>query len=274
MAAKEWHYAEGSERKGPLAEAEITEMVKSGRLAADVLVWNADLPAWKAVRETTLAASLPAGSGPLVCIITGRTFPAEQMIRTEHGWVSAEGKDVYYQCLREGVPLPVGAGLVNARADGKRIVVPVANPRLPTRCVKTNQAATFPQTKTRTLYWYPPLIALTFLLSFLIFLVLYLVLRKPLKIEIPLTKAGKWQIVRNGFITLGIIVSGIAFMFLANLWGAWPIFAGLAIIVGGFVFGVLKGGVLRITKMKNGEAWLAGASPEFLASLPAYQPPA
>ncbi|HVU17123.1 MAG TPA: DUF4339 domain-containing protein [Candidatus Didemnitutus sp.] len=270
MAATEWFYAEGKEKRGPLPEPELIALIQSGRLAADVLVWNAGLSGWKAVRDTSMAAALPAGAAALVCIITGKVFPPEQMIRTEHGWVSAEGKDRYYQSLREGVPLPLAAGVTNARADGKRIVVPITNPRLPSRCVKTNEPASFPQTKTRTLYWYPPLIALTLLVNVLIFLIVYLIVRKALKLEIPLSKAGKGIVIRNGFICLGICLGGIACMFLAAISSGLFILIGILILLGGLVFGATRGGTLRVTKMKNGEAWLAGASPEYLASLPPY----
>ena len=106
-------------------------------------------------------------------------------------------------------PLPVPEGMDNARADGKRIVVPAANPKLPQRCVKTNQEVTPAEIKKRKLYWYPPLIAVTILLSVLIFLILYLVLRKKVEVDIPLSKAGRKIVLKNGAITWGLVLGGI-----------------------------------------------------------------
>jgi hypothetical protein len=44
-----------------------------------------------------------------VCILTGKSFPFAQMVQTEHGWVSAEARERYYESLREGVPLTFAA---------------------------------------------------------------------------------------------------------------------------------------------------------------------
>jgi hypothetical protein len=173
----DWHYVEGEERRGPFPEAEIRTLIGSGRITADTRVWTPGMGEWKPAATTPLFGA-PAAAPELRCIITGKVFPEAQMIKTEHGLVSAEGKDLYYQCLREGVPLPTSSNMANARADKKRIVVPVANPSLPARCVKTNEPSTYPQTKKRTLYYYPPLVALTILLSLIIFIILYLILRK------------------------------------------------------------------------------------------------
>jgi len=52
-----WHYAEGSQQKGPLAEEELKQMISSGQLTATTKVWKEGMPDWVA------ADTLPEFSG-------------------------------------------------------------------------------------------------------------------------------------------------------------------------------------------------------------------
>ena len=133
-----WYYAVGTERKGPVEEAELLRLLAAGEIAESTLVWNAGLKGWIPIAETALPTAATGAAGSHICIITGRATAESEMIKTEHGWVSAEGKDTYYQALREGIaPALAGAG-VTAWRDGRRLVIPVRGARLPARCVKTN----------------------------------------------------------------------------------------------------------------------------------------
>jgi hypothetical protein len=215
--------------------------------------------------------------GENICIITGKSFPASQMINTAHGWVSADGKDLYYQALREGGPIPLALGQTNAVARGKFIVVPATNARLPMRCVKTNQPVTEDDINRKALYWCTPAIYFALLLNLLVVIILNYVLRKKVMIDIPLSKEGRRIITRNLTIMWAAILGGL-FLFIvgvASIDGPsedalillFPL--GLLILLGGLIFGNRKGCALRVAKLKNGEAWLAGASRDYLASLPA-----
>ncbi|WP_438480318.1 DUF4339 domain-containing protein [Oleiharenicola lentus] len=268
----QWYYAEGTEKRGAFSEEQIKALVANGIVQPDTRVWCTGMTDWQPASATPLMSG--AVSAPPIgyhrCIITGKFFPPEQMIQTQHGWVSSEGKDIYYQSLREGVPVPSAPGTTNARRDGKYLVVPVNGAQLPMRCVKTNTPVSAHEIKTKTLYWCTPWAAISILLSILIYLILYLILRKKVQVDIPLSPAGK-SIIRKHVIiatlvTLGGIALGIVGIADTNL--IWLILPALLTFLGGLIYGNIKGTALRVRKLKNGEAWLAGASSEFLAELP------
>lgn len=269
--ATQWYYAEQNERRGPVPEAQMRNLIATGQLTPDTLVWNAALTEWTPARSTELFTTTPPGQER--CIITGKYFERSQMIQTKDGWVSAEGKDAYYQSLREGAPIPAADGVSNARRDRKYVVVPAGQPRLPLRCIKTNSPVTPAQCRRRTLYWYSPWIALSILISILIFLILYLVLRKKVVIEIPLSDAGRKRVRLHAAIAwlaglgaIGLVVAGFSAPESLGLLAV----AGLLLFLAALVYGSYKGTALRVAKLRNGEAWLSGAGPEFLASLPPY----
>lgn len=256
----------------------MLSLIANGRITRQTLVWRKGMSTWQPAQDTELFGAPPLTSGATAateqhrCIITGKLYPASQIIQTPDGPVSHEGKDLYYQSRREGAPVPVADGVSNARADGKYVVVPAANPHLPPRCVKTNAPVTAAESKHKTLYWYPPLIALTILLNLLIFLILYLIFRKKVVIDIPVSAAGR-KIVRNhafiawGSVLLGLacLVTGIVEPTLVAL-----ILLSSVLLIGGLIYGAFKATLLRAAKMRNGEVWLAGASRSFLDSLPPY----
>lgn len=274
----DWYYAEGKEKRGPFTEAQIRPLVTAGKITPDTLVWATGMTNWKPARETPLSILISSHALPPdhhTCIITGKDFHESQMIKTSHGWVSAEGKDRYYQSLREGVAPSTAEGLANARRDGKRLVVPVLGAKLPSRCVKTNATLTDVElaasAKERTLYWCTPWAALAILLNILIFLILHLALRKKIKLAIPISAAGR-RIVRNhGFIAWGAVLAAFVLL-IAGLVNNLPAVALLAIpaFLFGVIYGSLKASTLRATKLKNGYVWFAGACPEYLAELPPY----
>lgn len=271
-----WHYADGKEQRGPFPEEKIRELLAAGTIAADTLVWHKGMSDWRAARDTELFGAAPAAAAPAPalqrCIITGKLYPASQIIQTPDGPVSHEGKDLYYQSRREGAPLPMAEGLSNARADGKYVVVPVEGARLPLRCVKTNTPVTAAEAKPKTLYWYPPLLALTILLNLLIFLILYLIFRKRVQIDIPLSTAGRSQLRKHAAIAWAMVLGGVACVItsIANESFIGLLAPAFILFITGMLYGNYKATKLRVAKLRNGEAWLAGTCPEFRASLPPY----
>jgi hypothetical protein len=278
----DWYYAENDARKGPISENEIRRLVSSGNIQPATLVWNSAMTAWQEAAATPLfpAASQPPPAPKLpghhICIITGKPFPESQMIKTEHGWVSAEGKDHYYQALREGAPIPVADGQTNARADGKYVVIPVSGGKLPLRCVKTNQPVTDDRAPSKTLYWCTPWVFLALLANILILAILYFVLRKKVIVDIPLSVEGQRIVTRHKtiawlsfFLGLGLLFWGIT---IVNTSDEGPIFmiAGFLLMLGSLVYGGRKAQALRVAKLRNGQAWLVGATPAFVGSLPKY----
>lgn len=273
-----WHYAEGKEQRGPFSDQEIRDFIATGRITRATLVWRKGMSTWQPAQDTELFGAPPLTSGAAAateqhrCIITGKLYPASQIIQTPDGPVSHEGKDLYYQSRREGVPVPVADGVSNARADGKYVVVPVASPKLPLRCVKTNAPVTSDESKHKTLFWYPPLLALTILLNLLIFLVLYLIFRKKIVIDIPISADGRKIVRKHTFIAWGLVLLAVVCIVTAAVEPSLValLFLAFLLFIGGLVYGAFKANLLRAAKLRNGQVWLAGASREFLDSLPPY----
>lgn len=134
-----WYYAEGNDRKGPLPEAEIRDLVARGTITATTLVWSEGMPDWVsaaragliAVPESAVpsaAASLapPAAPAPLAPHPT--TFAASHGSAPEglRGWMQFFGVMTILggaiQCLScigavMGIPMIIaGAAFTGAAA--------------------------------------------------------------------------------------------------------------------------------------------------------------
>jgi hypothetical protein len=270
----EWYYAEGKERRGPVPDAELRALLDSGRITRETLVWRQGMANWAAL-QTVVDAGPPLLPGHERCIITGKTFPTSQMIQTEHGWVSAEGRDQYYQRLREGVPLPSVTGVPTARVDGKLVVVSAFNAQLPLRCFKTGEPVSAGEAKHKDLYWCNPWYALTILLSILIYIIIYFVTRKKVTVDIPLSAAGRSVHLKRVLIAWGMFIGGVACFplaaALANPGTFFFVLLGIVLVLTSVFYGNRRATLARVTKYENGEAWLAGAGPEFLTALPPYR---
>jgi len=64
----DWYYAIGDEQRGPVDEAALREMLASGEIAPDALVWNDTMPDW--LPATTVLPTVPpsadaTGGSPL-----------------------------------------------------------------------------------------------------------------------------------------------------------------------------------------------------------------
>jgi hypothetical protein len=53
---KEWYYAEDGQQQGPVPQDRIVEMLRSGTLAADALVWTEGMSAWAPASKTETLA--------------------------------------------------------------------------------------------------------------------------------------------------------------------------------------------------------------------------
>ena len=108
-----WHYAVGGQQKGPVSDDEFTQLVNTGTVRADTLVWRDGWPDWRAYSTVATGSSAAAGdtgaafdADTAVCAVSGRRLPKSEMLEFEGRWVSAEHKEEFFQRLREGVSLP------------------------------------------------------------------------------------------------------------------------------------------------------------------------
>ncbi len=267
-----WFYAEGDNRRGPVTEEQFSGLIAVGTVTPATLVWHQGMAKWQPLRDTRFDAAPPALDGATAqrCFITGKFFPTSQMLETEHGWVSAGARDTYYQCLRESVPFPVPAGMFNARSDGKRIILPVDNPVLPRRCLKTNQPITDSDVKRRKLFWCSPWVALSLFLSIFVFLIIYLIVRKTVVLDVPLSREGRGIVRKHALIAWSTAIVGIVCIALAI--GGTDIFVlmlpGVILVLVGAIYGAIKATAVRVVKRTKHEVWLKGACPAYLAELP------
>src|SRR5687768_17258167 len=90
-----YHYVVNGQSNGPVTIEQIDDLVKSGSLAAETLIWTDGMPEWQpysAVRGgsatsgttvatgTALASASPI-AGAMVCSVCNQSYPADQVIR-------------------------------------------------------------------------------------------------------------------------------------------------------------------------------------------------
>jgi uncharacterized RDD family membrane protein YckC len=128
----DWYYADAGESVGPVSDEQLQELVTSGKITGESLVWHEGMAEWQtyasvqgapAASGEAEAPEAPAGrklslkrdSGPSAspsasrdqtCAECGKTFPTADMVQYESSWVCATCKPVFFQRLREGADTP------------------------------------------------------------------------------------------------------------------------------------------------------------------------
>jgi len=113
-----WYYVDAGQQAGPVDDAQLTELVRSGKIQPDTLVWREGMTGWVSYREAVPSGGPPpqapevgvppgptAAAGGLICSECGRAFAPDQVIRHGDKWVCATCKPIFLQRLREGVTL-------------------------------------------------------------------------------------------------------------------------------------------------------------------------
>lgn len=121
----QWYYAINGQRQGPVSQADFEQLVRSGQIKADTLVWRQGMANWVAyatlMSSSTGAAATSAGAAGAssvggddteVCVVSGKRYPRREMIQYEGKWISAEHRDEFFQRVREGVAIPGANSLV------------------------------------------------------------------------------------------------------------------------------------------------------------------
>ncbi len=122
-----WYYVEAGQQAGPVDEAQLAELFRSGRIQNDTLVWRDGMANWEPYSTTIspptatqaappLATPAPPVAAPLggevtseaVCIECGRIFNIDDMIKHGSGHVCASCKPIFMQKLHEGATINTG----------------------------------------------------------------------------------------------------------------------------------------------------------------------
>jgi uncharacterized RDD family membrane protein YckC len=105
-----WYYADAGRQVGPVDDAQLDELVRSGAVRDDTLIWKEGMANWQphsAVRGPSKPIPIPAAAVPIAgetrfCSECGRPFPAHEMVTIGTATVCAQCKPLYMQRAREG----------------------------------------------------------------------------------------------------------------------------------------------------------------------------
>jgi uncharacterized RDD family membrane protein YckC len=119
-----WYYVDQGQQAGPVDDAQFEELVRSGKIQPDTLVWREGMAAWVSCREANApsqssgpppaaAAGAVVGESPeAVCAECGKMFPIQDMIHHSGAlggvYICANCKPVFLQKLAEGAKINTG----------------------------------------------------------------------------------------------------------------------------------------------------------------------
>ena len=121
-----YFYAVNGQSNGPLEIEQIDDLVKTGSIAADTLVWREGMPEWQpysavrggpATAGARIAVAAPPAAGGVVCSVCHQSYPSDQVIRYGATMVCGNCKPQFLQRLREGATVP---GALDYAGFGKR----------------------------------------------------------------------------------------------------------------------------------------------------------
>jgi GYF domain 2 len=266
-----WFYSTDAQRMGPISEAQLDELLHSGKISRDPLVWREGMTDWQPLSAACQGAPppIPGMPGGIACVECGRTFPPGEVIQLNNCWVCAQCKSIFLQRLTEGAGLPA----VGLWRKGKQMVT-TTNIVFPDRCVKCNAPANSYRLK-RQLYWMHPAYYLLLLCNLLILLIVHLIVRKKAVLEIGLCEKHRAQ--RKMGLAVGwsgalvgivIIIAG------AVIQSGWTVLAGVALFLFGCIYGGIRASTVAITKItKENTVYVRGAKRAFLDTLPKWNGP-
>lgn len=108
-----WYYVENGQQAGPIEETEFPQLVRTGKLRGETLVWREGMTNWEPFAQacpTELAsttATVTAGT-EAVCVECGGIFDKNEMISHANAYICAKCKPTFMQKLAEGVPIKTG----------------------------------------------------------------------------------------------------------------------------------------------------------------------
>jgi uncharacterized RDD family membrane protein YckC len=114
-----WYYLDAGQQVGPVEEAQLEELFKTGRIQADTFIWREGMAYWRPYSEmkptslrvaaaTPAPAAAPLSAGEAVCAECNGVFNIQDMIRHGNIHVCANCKPIFMQKLAEGARLNTG----------------------------------------------------------------------------------------------------------------------------------------------------------------------
>lgn len=154
--------------------------------------------------------------------------------------------------------------ITSARVEGKYLVVR-SGTVLPAFCIKSNTPLSQEDMKQRRLSWCSPIVGLLILLSGLLLILVYFVLRKRCAITFGVSRAvrRRFRIVRIVKI-VAVIVLFFALPLTAAIDNTVVSMTVLVLFLAAVVSLFLGNSLLTVTNHRQGEFWISGCSKEFL----------
>jgi uncharacterized RDD family membrane protein YckC len=103
-----WYYADAGRQVGPVEDAKLDELVRSGAVRDETLIWREGMANWQphsAVRGPAKPIPIPAvpiAADTRFCSECGRPYPAQEMVTIGAATICAQCKPLYMQRVREG----------------------------------------------------------------------------------------------------------------------------------------------------------------------------
>jgi len=120
-----WYYAVQNKRKGPIEETELDELVRSGALHDDTLVWREGMVEW----QTHVAACGPRMQQAVpdarvetfkYCVQCGGKFPASELVMIGPNSVCAICKPTFSSACRKGARRSARHAMQASVSDGRQ----------------------------------------------------------------------------------------------------------------------------------------------------------
>lgn len=270
-----WHYAENGQQQGPVSDEELRQLLQTGRITADTLVWHEGMPDWLPCRQALAAPAPPVlpSSPPVaplafqpkqaICAECGQYFPPDELVTLNKTLVCARCKPLFLQRLAEGVTA-TGAGLWR---EGNKLVTRSETP-FPDRCVKCNAPANGFRLR-QVLYWQHPAYYLLILCNLLVLLIVLLIVRKKAVLQVGLCETHRQQRKTALLACCLGLLGGIGMIIGGALAGSGLLaVAGVLILLTGLIWGIVKGRTVVATRIENENVWVGGVCREFLDQLP------
>jgi uncharacterized RDD family membrane protein YckC len=104
-----WYYADAGRQVGPVEDAQLDDLVRSGAVRDDTLVWREGMANWLPhssargpAKPIPIPAAVPIAVETRFCSECGTPHPATEMVAIGSANICANCKPLYLQRMREG----------------------------------------------------------------------------------------------------------------------------------------------------------------------------